>query len=846
MSHATTSKPTVTSQTPDAIAADGRSKAGRSPTPRALKTCLLLAVLPLVLLPLTAASLYSAIVTQQRDKAAAILRLDEYSTTAGSTAASFLDEGFETARSLALVPTVVEAARSSSQLVREQGLTPLDRPTQEQRLAVQPFQERPQLSAYLQAIADRRDLRAISLWERHGLNFAATPPSSNVVQFDEIWWQMARDRLRSGGSDYDVAVMDGAIAFSEAIVAPDSNEFWGAVKVELNTERLEARVRYLIGELQGTTQVQLLDTEGNSSGKAIFTLSAEDRPPELSGAIGGETLLAIGTHLVELARTMTDAPDTDDFREKFNLDRAQLDLSPTASGDFGVSAHFQWNGRDYCLTTIPHTRWIVAASIDSREIEAAANRQRNFLLLFDVAIGAIAIFVTLKVARQLCDPLDRVSQAAENVRRGRLDIFVPPQGTVETHALANNFNALLAQIRTLLDREHQETERALHLSAIAGVRHEDDLQASLTPYLERVRQALDLDRIFVYHFRANGISNIAAESLGGDWTSVFSDEIDTDSLCTHLLEAYWQGRASPLSGEGTTLDPECHELRARLQVRSDLVIPIAAADRWFGLLVVHQCRSNRPWKAIERDRLSKEAQQLGLALSGLVLLEQQQASIEEQRQQREVLEWEILQLMNQMEPATDGNLTIRAPLVEGDIGILGDMFNVVIENLQIVAKQVQLAARHASHALSENRKSMETLADSASIETEAIQRALSSVEEMTNQLHRERDRARQVAAALDIAFLAVADDKSSRPVLEQLQVSCQAIDSLVETIGIQAGACEDIAVLMRQASRASEVRSDASRQVADAVLEATQVAQTLQASVAQFQVEKLDSALSNQ
>ena len=171
---------------------------------------------------------------------------------------------------------------------------------------------------------------------------------------------------------------------------------------------------------------------------------------------------------------------------------------------------------------------------------------------------------------------------------------------------------------------------------------------------------------------------------------------------------------------------------------------------------------------------TEETQTLANSFNNLVervqeLLQNQEATTEQQRKQREALEEEVSRLMTDIEQAADGDLTVRAQLMEGDIGIVADLFNAVIENLQETAQQVKTAASQVSESLGENEIEIRNLAAGAVSEAEEIQRTLASVEEMNRSIQEVTQNAQKAASIADTAF-------------STAQAGNQAMDETVESI----------------------------------------------------------------
>lgn len=113
------------------------------------------------------------------------------------------------------------------------------------------------------------------------------------------------------------------------------------------------------------------------------------------------------------------------------------------------------------------------------------------------------------------------------------------------------------------------------------------------------------------------------------------------------------------------------------------------------------------------------------------LLKQQQDAATEQERQRELLENEISQLMEDVGDAADGDLRVRAQLSEGDVGIVADLFNSIIENLRLTAQQVKLSTDQVTSSLSGNESIVRELAVQAIAEAESLQNTMEAVEDIS-------------------------------------------------------------------------------------------------------------------
>lgn len=152
-------------------------------------------------------------------------------------------------------------------------------------------------------------------------------------------------------------------------------------------------------------------------------------------------------------------------------------------------------------------------------------------------------------------------------------------------------------------------------------------------------------------------------------------------------------------------------------------------------------------------------------------------SAAEQKQQREELETAVVNLMEALEPAAEGDLTVRAQLSEGDVGIIADLFNAIVENLRDIALQVKDSAGQVGSSLKQNEGSVREIAEQAAKEAEQIVATLSSVEQMSSSIQEVAANAEKTATISNDAFTSA---KEGNTVMDQ---TVDSIQGLRTTIG---------------------------------------------------------------
>ncbi len=150
---------------------------------------------------------------------------------------------------------------------------------------------------------------------------------------------------------------------------------------------------------------------------------------------------------------------------------------------------------------------------------------------------------------------------------------------------------------------------------------------------------------------------------------------------------------------------------------------------------------------------------------------------EEQKEQRESLENAVVALMESLEPASEGDLTVRADLIEGDVGIIADLFNAIVENLRDIAVQTKTSASQASESLGENEVSIRQLAEQSIAEVKQIQHTLSSVANMSDSIQEVAENAEKTSAISNDAFATAQEGNKA------MELTVQSIQGLRTTVG---------------------------------------------------------------
>jgi methyl-accepting chemotaxis protein len=134
-------------------------------------------------------------------------------------------------------------------------------------------------------------------------------------------------------------------------------------------------------------------------------------------------------------------------------------------------------------------------------------------------------------------------------------------------------------------------------------------------------------------------------------------------------------------------------------------------------------------------------------------LEARQQEVEQQRQQRELLEEGILNLVNEIEGATSGDLTVRASLDSMELSTVADLFNAVIDSLRDIAIDVKQSTGQVTVSLGSNERDIRQLSEQAITEATEIRGTFNSVQQMSNSIQTVATNANQASTIAKSAYI---------------------------------------------------------------------------------------------
>jgi methyl-accepting chemotaxis protein len=203
-----------------------------------------------------------------------------------------------------------------------------------------------------------------------------------------------------------------------------------------------------------------------------------------------------------------------------------------------------------------------------------------------------------------------------------------------------------------------------------------------------------------------------------------------------IRQAYVEGRVVPTTDVlNAGFHPDHLQLMKDLNIRANLVVPIVVREKLYGLLIAHNCQEPYEWQEREINLMQRVATELSGAQERVSFLEDLQASEEEQRQEKEKLQRRALELLMQVDPISQGDLTVNASVTEDEIGTVADSYNSTVESLRKIVRQVQEAAKAVADTTTKNEAEVQALSQGALKQSEEIEIALQRIEAMTESIN---------------------------------------------------------------------------------------------------------------
>jgi HAMP domain-containing protein len=323
-------------------------------------------------------------------------------------------------------------------------------------------------AARLRALRDRLTGHLhLLLTDAHGILVAATEPP-RAYRFDrEPWWQAAWSQGRGAPYistlQFDEDLQTTVVYLAVPIYRRDTHQAVGVLRSAYGASQIFGILsQFRIGR---TGRALLLDRDGAILMDPIGLLHREQRVTDL------------GLKPEDLAR-----PEGTVFTRDWLI--AYSRVGP---------------GIAHRLPALEERGWMLAVVQSKDEALAPVERLGRQVLLWTVFLGLLAVGLAYVASASLTRPLRELTEAAQQMGAGRLNVRVPVTSRDELGVLAETFNAMAVRLQDLyqnLERRVQERTHQLQTAAEMG-----RLIASTLDLNELLRTAVNLirDRLGYYH-----------------------------------------------------------------------------------------------------------------------------------------------------------------------------------------------------------------------------------------------------------------------------------------------------------------------------------------------------------
>ncbi|MGD1910206.1 MAG: methyl-accepting chemotaxis protein [Rivularia sp. (in: cyanobacteria)] len=417
----------------------------------------------------------------------------------------------------------------------------------------------------------------------------------------------------------------------------------------------------------------------------------------------------------------------------------------------------------------------------------------NVLLTKSLREQSITVFLALSfigfwaiiLRRAMIIPIENLQETAQKFASGDRTSRASVFATDEIGDLAVSFNTMAEKIVEQVRRQEAEAKVALQLTQITNrIRETLNTETILKILVTSTRETLQVNRVVFYHLNESQ-GEIIAESLDYSLNAVIGTQIQNPYQVTEYPEEYEFGSIKVIQDiQDLRLSQSYLEQLQDLDVKAFLLAPIFVNNKLYGLLVAHECEGTRFWKEIEINLFRQIGIQAGYAIEQALLVQQielgrkiAETTSEESQQQKEKLQMQLLELLENIEGAANGDLTVRADVIEGEIGTVADFFNSIIESLREIVTKVKTSASQVNDSLGINESAIGKLAEDAKIQAAEIGRTVLSVNKMNDSMKAVARNAYETAVVANSAAITATESSVA------MDLTVENIAHLRETVG---------------------------------------------------------------
>ncbi|BDM77720.1 methyl-accepting chemotaxis protein [Acaryochloris marina] len=762
-----------------------------------LRQKLLTTVLPVALAPVAIASVIGYVQTEAQLKEKALLQLEEVSLLSSEASAIFLKDALKFPDIIDSDPLLLEAVQAGAQQAEAQGLPQKPIEVVEQQFAsTKLLKPNAKLNEYLQRVVKNGQLAEVFVTDKYGFNVGYSNPTSDFVQNDERWWQMAKEKGQFiEEPEFDESANQNIIALSKQ-VKDDAGNFIGVTKVAIPTKALDEAISTLVSPNLTESEIVQIVNPKLETNAVVDTITAKGSDLQNQEVTGGADVVAAAKLIEDYLEA--EAGDLNATKAQIRNIPGITDLKTKeqVAGEFKlVIASFTYKDRFFNVSIIPGTKLVAIASVETAEEAALAQQQ---LILFGGMGLLLAGFITAVIywlAGTVSNPLAKLTDTADEAASGNLDVEAEVDGTRETRALARTFNTMVSEVKTLLDKTEQTAEEQRE--------SRDKLEMEIYQLLDEVGEAVDGDLTVRASLNSMEMSTVA------DLFNAIIDNLNEIAAQVKDSSVKVSSSLNESKGEMQTLAEQAIQETEQTRSTLDSIEQMSTS--------IEDVASNAGKAALISDQAYTTVQEGSDAMDQTVdsILSLRNTVGETAKKIKRLGEssQKISQVVSLIEEiALKTNLlAINASVEASRAGEQGQGFTVVAEQVGALAEQSAAATKEIAQIVAGIQAETKEV-------TEAMEIGTNQVVDSTRLVETTKDK------------LAV--------VLNRSQEINDLMRSISDATVSQTETSKVVTTLMQQMAAQSEQRAESSTQVAESMQETAAVAEQMEAAVAQFKVEE--------
>ncbi|MEM7725762.1 MAG: HAMP domain-containing protein [Cyanobacteria bacterium P01_A01_bin.45] len=340
----------------------------------------------------------------------------------------------------------------------------------------------------------------------------------------------------------------------------------------------------------------------------------------------------------------------------------------------------------------------------------------------------IMLIWAIILRKSIIKPIEHLRSVAGKFASGDRTIRAEIFAIDEVGQLAASFNQMADQISDRSENEARKAkliEVAQKISSLSSAPF--DLNQILRVTVTDIKEAIKADRVMVYRFQNQKEGKVIASSASNEWSTTLGSQTKTPNFAEYYLPNH--SIDTPLAIENiylTNFNKSQIALLSEFAVKALLMVPILIDSKLYGFLIAQQCSSPRKWQDSEINLLQQVTTPLGYALDKAWLVEeldkyrQDVVTLQEGQHKQEVLQGQLKKLIEDIQSVSRGDLTVKAEVVPGEVGVIAEHFNYAIANLREVIDLLRLSITDFNRTIERNQSLVDSFAEHDSEQFEQI------------------------------------------------------------------------------------------------------------------------------